>query len=101
MPKAAAKFTIKTGTVLTDLDGEPMQEKDVDLTLGRVLSAALVAPTEKKLKPIDAMDRYELAMDLRKNPEMSLTPEQIIMCKDAICAIYPAIYSGQVCCMLQ
>jgi len=93
---------LKTEQVLKNLDGENMKEgENRILTIGMVLSGALVSPGEKKLNPIEAMDRYGLAMDLRAKKEVELSSEQIVMCKEAVCQTFSPLISGQVCIMLK
>lgn len=93
---------LNTTQVLTTLDGEPLKEGDKDLTIGRVLSGALISPSsDKKLKPVEAMDRYELAMDLRKKEKINLSATQVEMCREAVCASFAPLVSGQVCILLK
>ena len=78
-----------------------MKDAEKDLTMGRVISGALVAPSDKKLRPTEAMDRYELAMDMRKNDEITLNSTQVKIIEEAVCTSYAPLVSGQVCKLLK
>lgn len=65
--------TIKTGTVLMTIDGEPYKQGEVDLTTGKYISAVLAT-----VKSGDPLKSYLLAQRFNKEEEISLTPEEVV-----------------------
>ncbi len=109
---------LNTATVLKSLDGLAITdgyqtedengkrvEKVRDLTVGLAISAALVTGAEegdrRPLTPQEKFESYMLAMKIRENEEVTLTSEQVTLCKNAITQSYKVIIAGQVISMLE
>lgn len=104
---------LNTATVLTDLDGLAIQDvymiveekkriqKERDLTIGHAISGALVSRMDKELTPTEVSDRYGLAMGLRNNKEVTLTSEEVTLCKNVVAKAFQPLISGQIIMILE
>lgn len=89
---------------LLDLDGKPIVERDVPVTLMTVALSALMAQfeDERALTGKEKADRYQLAMKINKRPgEVDLTAEQVSLLKLLIGKAYGPLVVGQAYEMLE
>lgn len=91
---------LNTLTVLKNVDGEPLIEPDAkgevsEVVLRKVLVNALMIPAEKDTGT-QKVEKYMLAMDIQKNDEVEVTPEQIVLLKSAVEKPYGPIVVGPV-----
>jgi hypothetical protein len=87
-------------TVLRNLDGialkEPNEKGEVsEVILRKILVNALMIPAEKDTGTQKVM-KYMLAMDIQKNDEVEVTPEQIVLLKNAVGYPYGPLVVGPV-----
>lgn len=84
--------------VLTTIDGDPLHDKDKDLTAGAIALSALLGnyDDEKALTGKEKADRYQLAMKINKNmKEVDLTIEQAKLVKDLVGKAFAPLVVGQ------
>lgn len=71
---------IKTNQVLTNLAGKPLQEDNVEVTLGMVMSASLLNHEQET----DQKQAYGLARRILNEPEVDLKIEEIAFVKERL-----------------
>jgi hypothetical protein len=84
-------------TVITDQDGQPYDDcpdKDCKgqhpFTLGLIVARALSNP-EPGLDPVESLRRGKLALDLYKNKNVTLSPEDIVLIKQQVAKLFNPI----------
>ena len=83
--------------VLKDFDGTPIKGPDGDITLGFICIDALLATLPDEQKSPNADDyirRYEFAKAIRKDGEMDLKAEDIVLLKSRILKTRPVLVYG-------
>ena len=103
-PVVATKRRIDLDHVLIDLDGLPALRtqgaETVPMTARYVMQSSLVAPRPPMAAPLDkdqSYERYQLTMKLHSSEPVTLSAEEIVTTKDAVCAAYGPLIYGQVC----
>lgn len=87
-------------TVLKSIKGndllEPNEEGEAEVvTLRTVLVNALIIPVEKDTG-VQKVEKFALAMDIQKNDELDITPEQAVLLKEVIAKPYGPVVVGPV-----
>jgi hypothetical protein len=84
---------------IVDLDGEEIKgEKGEAFTLRDALISALMASyeVEKDLPGKDKLERYNLALRVKRDEEINLTSEEIVLLKRLVGMAYGVLVVGQV-----
>lgn len=86
--------------VLKNLNGDDLIEPDVKgeakpVTLRTIFLNALMIPVEGD-NGVKKVEKYVLAMDIQKNDEVDVTPEQIVLLKGVIEKPYGPVVVGPV-----
>ena len=96
-------FVSVEGSQLPTVKKVPLQLKE-ELTLKTVLLSALTATyrDEEKITAVDKIERYELALEVKKSTKLDLKSEQISKLKELVNKCYSsAVVAGQACLMLE
>lgn len=91
-------------TVLKNINGDDLIEPNAKgeaepVTVRKVIINALMTP-EQKDTGVQKVEKYSLAMDIQKQDEIELTPEQIVLLKEAIGKPYGPVVVGPVSMLL-
>ncbi len=92
--------------IITDLEGEPLtregkDKKDVVVTLGYVVSNALLGPAQGTEPAERKIALFDLAKLVHAGGEHELTSEQVVLCKEKVNVAWSALVVGQALRMLE
>jgi hypothetical protein len=94
LPSFAIDFT----RVIVDLDGKPLQNAGVDMTLGETATHALLAhyEGERNLGDDEKLKRFLLAAKIRQAKDAKLTADEIALIKKLVAKAFAPLVVGRV-----
>jgi hypothetical protein len=94
----AVQPTIDMEAPILDMDGKPIPKGDGEAVLRDICINALLAPGKDEAGGGDAkdkLDRFLLAMLIRKRRRPKLTSDEVTLLKKQIATIYPPLIMGR------
>ncbi len=84
--------------ILTDLDGKPVKNSEIEVTLGAAATHALLTPfpDEQNLSGEEKVKRFLLATKVREAKDVKLTIDELNMIKKLVGKAYAPLLVGRI-----